>query len=224
MTPTALFIGSIGVLAETSDIQRRAYNQALEEAGLDWHWDADTYRELLAESGGRERLARLSKEKNANLSEHDIEKIHARKTELACREITEGGITLRPGVADTIRRALSQGLKLALVTTTYRVNIDAIATAAGEDLPLSKFSAVLTRDDCDETKPAPDIYLTALDRLGLESAGVVALEDSAPSVHAAKQAGLYTIATPGEFTDQQDFSEADQLRTSLEGLELILPG
>nr|WP_298373844.1 HAD-IA family hydrolase [uncultured Halomonas sp.] len=224
MTPTALFIGSIGVLAETSDIQRRAYNQALEEAGLDWHWDADTYRDLLTDSGGRKRLARLSEKTNANLSENDIEKIHARKTELACREITEGGITLRPGVADLIKRALSQGLKLALVTTTYRANIDAIATAAGEDLPLSKFSAVLTRDDCDETKPAPDIYLSALDRLGVESASVMTIEDSAPSVHAAKQAGIYTIATPGEFTNQQDFSEADQRLTSLDGIELTIPG
>ncbi len=220
MMPAALFIGSIGVLAETSDIQRRAYNQALKEAGLDWHWDADTYRDLLTESGGRKRLARLNDEMQANLSEQDIKQIHTRKTQLACDEITSGGTVLRPGVAAAIDDALTQGLKLALVTTTYQANIDAIAAAAGADLPLSRFSAVLTVDDCDRSKPAPDIYLAALSRLSLDSSSVIAIEDSATSLRAAKQAGIYTLATPGKFTDQQDFSEADQVLTSLEGLDL----
>ena len=223
MKPTALFIGSIGVLAETSDIQRRAYNQALKEAGLDWNWDKDTYRDLLTDSGGIKRLSRLNKEKEASLSDDDIERIHARKTEIACQEIVNDGITLRPGVAELIKNALDQGIKVALVTTTYQANIDAIAKAAGDDLPLDKFSAVLTRDDCDETKPAPDIYLNALKQLSLDSSEVMAIEDSSPSLKAAKKARIYTVVTPGKFTDQQDFSEADQKLDSLAGFELDIP-
>ena len=223
MKPTALFIGSIGVMAETSDIQRRAYNQALKEAGLDWEWDADTYRDLLTDSGGVKRLSRLNEEKEANLSSEDIQKIHARKTELACQEITRGGTSLRPGVAKIIAQALAQGIKVALVTSTYQENIDAIAKAAGDDLPLDKFDAVMTRDDAENNKPAPDVYLAALKRLSVNSSEVIAIEDSAPSLHAAKQAGIYTVATPGQFTSQQDFSEADQILTSLEGFELNIP-
>ena len=41
MQTTHLFLGSIGVLAETSDIQRRAYNAALSEAGVPWEWNPD---------------------------------------------------------------------------------------------------------------------------------------------------------------------------------------
>ncbi len=223
MIPAALFIGSIGVLAETSDIQRRAYNQALKEAGLDWQWDKDTYRDLLTDSGGVKRLTRLNAEKDANLSEEDISRIHARKTELACQEIVNEGVTLRPGVAELISEALKQGLKVALVTSTYQENIDAIAKAAGDALPLEKFSAVLTRDDADSSKPAPDVYLAALKRLSLDSSEVIAIEDSSPSLQAAKKAGIYTVVTPCKFTDQQDFSEADQQLTSLEGFELTLP-
>ena len=223
MKPTALFIGSIGVMAETSDIQRRAYNQALKEAGLDWEWDKDTYRDLLTDSGGVKRLSRLNKEKEANLSDDDIKRIHARKTEIACQEIVSGGTTLRPGVAALIKQALEQGIKVALVTSTYQENIDAIAKAAGDDLPLDKFSAVLTRDDADNNKPAPDVYLAALKRLSVDSSEVIAIEDSSPSLHAAKQAGIYTVVTPGKFTDQQDFSKADQQLTSLEGFELDIP-
>ncbi len=223
MTPTALFIGSIGVLAETSDIQRRSYNQALKEAGLDWHWDKDTYRDLLTDSGGVKRLTRLNKEKEANLSDEDIKRIHARKTELACQEIVNDGITLRPGVAELIKQALDQGVKVALVTSTYQENIDAIAKAAGDDLPLDKFSAVLTRDDADNNKPAPDVYLAALKRLSVDASEVLAVEDSSPSLQAAKQAGIYTVVTPGKFTEQQDFSEADEQLTSLEGFDLDIP-
>lgn len=223
MKPAALFIGSIGVLAETSDIQRRSYNQALKEAGLDWEWDKDTYRDLLTDSGGVKRLSRLNKEKEANLSDDDIKRIHARKTELACQEIVNGDTTLRPGVAELIAKALDQGIKVALVTSTYQENIDAIAKAAGDDLPLDKLDAVLTREDADNNKPAPDVYLAALKRLSLDSSEVIAIEDSSPSLQAAKQAGIYTVVTPGKFTDQQDFSAADQQLTSLDGFELDIP-
>lgn len=223
MKPTALFIGSIGVMAETSDIQRRAYNQALKEAGLDWEWDKETYRDLLTDSGGVKRLSRLNVEHEANLSDDDIKKIHARKTELACQEIVNGNTPLRPGVAKIIAQALEKGIKVALVTSTYQVNIDAISTAAGDELPLAKFSAIMTRDDAENNKPAPDVYLAALKRLSVNASEVIAIEDSAPSLHAAKQAGIYTVVTPGNFTDQQDFSEADQILTSLEGFELNIP-
>ncbi len=224
MKPTALFIGSIGVMAETSDIQRRAYNQALKEAGLDWEWDKETYRELLTDSGGVKRLSRLNQEKEANLSDDDIKKIHARKTELACQEIVNDKTSLRPGVAELIAKALEQGIKVALVTSTYQENIDAIAEAAGDDLPVDKLSAVMTRDDAENNKPAPDVYLAALKRLLVDSSEVIAIEDSEPSLKAAKQAGIYTVVTPGKFTDQQDFSEADQQLESLEGFKLTIPG
>ena len=59
MKKAAVLFGSIGSIVESSDIQRRAYNQALREAGLSWEWDLDTYAELLTQAGGKERLAML---------------------------------------------------------------------------------------------------------------------------------------------------------------------
>ncbi|MEM1089647.1 MAG: HAD-IA family hydrolase [Pseudomonadota bacterium] len=221
MKPKALFLGAIGVLAETSDIQRRAYNQALAEAGLTWHWDRETYRELLSQPGGIDRLRRLNDSHDAALNEKTIGIIHARKTELACEQIISQGIPLRPGVADTIGQALEFGIKVALVTTTYRANIEAIAEAAGPALRFEAFSAVLTREDCAKPKPSPDIYFAALRQLGLDASDVVAVEDSSASVASAKAAGLYTIATPGAFTAGQDFSDADEVLVNLHGYSLL---
>ncbi|MEM8981376.1 MAG: HAD-IA family hydrolase [Pseudomonadota bacterium] len=207
---TALFLGSIGVVAETSDIQRRAYNQAMAEANLDWHWDKARYRELLSAPGGQRRLRTLAAELGTSLSDADIERIHARKTILACEEVVSRPVRLRPGVAPLVQDALSRGIAVAFVTTTFRENIDAIAAAAGDELPLERFAAILTIADAEQPKPAPDVYQAALSKLGIEPAAALALEDSTASVAAAKAAGIYTVAVPGEYTRGQDFSAADQ--------------
>ncbi len=216
MTPSAYFIGSIGVVAETSDIQRRAYNQAFREHGVDWHWDVETYKKLLRENGGRERLRRLGETRDGGLDEETVSSIHARKTEIACAEIRETGVPVRLGVQDLIALAKSSGTPLFFVTTTYRVNIEAIADGARPRLDLNDFDEILTTEDVTKTKPDPEVYLTALERLGLDGPSVLAIEDSETSLAAAKAAGCRTLATPGAFTSEQDFSSADWLAPDVE--------
>ena len=53
----SIFFGSIGVLAETSDLQRKAYNAALKLNGIDWQWNVGTYCSLLQDPGGQKRLS-----------------------------------------------------------------------------------------------------------------------------------------------------------------------
>ena len=210
-----IFFGSIGVLAETSDIQRWAYNTAMAEAGLGWSWDPDTYRRLLTMSGGRSRLRLLADATGTELTDEQIAAIHARKTELACAEVVERSTPLRPGVAAVIRRALDEGVALGLVTSTYRPNVDAIAEAAGDDLPLDRFATVITTDDVEHGKPAPDAYLRAIEQSGADPATTVAIEDTATSVLAARGAGLRVIAVPGELSSGQVLVGAELVVTSL---------
>lgn len=49
---TALLFGSIGTIADTSELQREAFNAAFLRHGLDWSWDRATYRALLTTAGG----------------------------------------------------------------------------------------------------------------------------------------------------------------------------
>ena len=212
-SPSALFFGSIGSVAETSDIQRRAYNAALSDAGLDWQWDEPTYRELLEQAGGKDRLSMLSAATNANLSDDQIDAIHAKKTETACADVLAGGTELRPGVRELMQAARDRGMKVGFVTTTYQPNIDAVLDAAG--LSRDDFDYVGGREDVASGKPDPECYQRALDQLGLDGADCIAVEDTANSVMAAKRAGLTTIATPGAYTDGQDFWQADMIAGSL---------
>ena len=87
MSKSVVLFGSIGTLVETSDIQRRASNQAMHEAGLLWHWDDLVYRELLTQSGGLDRLSILARATGTDLDPAAMVQIHARKTELPCAEV-----------------------------------------------------------------------------------------------------------------------------------------
>ena len=215
MPKTILMFGAIGALMETSDIQRRAYNQALKEAGLGWEWSRGVYAELLNQSGGQERLSLLVAATGAGLSAAQIEAIHARKTVIACQEMVSRRVRLRPGVVELIQLAKSRGMKLAFVTTTYQPNIDAIFEAAGDTLRADAFDYIASRSRVVHGKPHPEAYLTALAHFGVGPDTALAIEDTAVSVMSAKRAGLLVVATPGDITAGQDFWQADLVAKSL---------
>ena len=215
MPKTILMFGAIGALMETSDIQRRAYNQALKEAGLRWEWSRGVYAELLNQSGGQERLSLLVAATGAGLSAAEIEAIHARKTVLACQEMVSRRVRLRPGVVELMALAKSRGMKLAFVTTTYQPNIDAIFEAAGDTLRADAFDYIASRSRVVHGKPHPEAYLAALAHFGVGPDAALAIEDTAVSTMSAKRAGLQVVATPGEITSGQDFWQADLVAKSL---------
>ena len=68
-----LFFGSIGTLAETSQLQREAFNAAFALAGLDWHWTEDAYKQMLATAGGEQRIADFARSKSASA---DVDALH----------------------------------------------------------------------------------------------------------------------------------------------------
>ncbi len=215
MAIEALFIGSIGVLAETSDIQRQSYNQALGEAGLSWRWSEDAYRELLGFSGGKDRLRMLSDATGAGLSDDEIAAIHARKTELAGARIREDGVALRPGIEPLIDFCLESDVALGLVTSTYQTNIDAIRDGVRGRLPLERFDVVVSRDDVERGKPDPEAYCVALERTGAPPAAILAIEDTPVSALAARRAGVEVIVHPGAFTNDQPFLAYERVFESL---------
>ena len=63
----ALLFGSIGTLVETSEIQRKSFNEAFKKKGLDWYWTKKEYIKLLNKSGGSDRIKEYAKKKNTCL-------------------------------------------------------------------------------------------------------------------------------------------------------------
>ena len=74
------------------------------------------------------------------------------------------------------------------------------------------------------TKPAPDVYLTALDGLGVHASEAVAFEDSPNGVQAAKAAGIHAVAVPNRVTRGWPFDHADRVIGSLRGVTVQAVG
>ena len=107
-------------------------------------------------------------------------------------------------------RELLDALALAAVpvaiasTSTARWVVPAV-----ERLGLSdRFRTIVTADDVERRKPAPDVYLEAARRLGADPRRSVAIEDSGPGVAAATAAGMKTIAIPHWLTERHDLAGA----------------
>jgi len=118
----------------------------------------------------------------------------------------------RPGAVELVER-LRGRTRLGLASNSPRSLVDvALATARIADA----FDAIVTSDDVEQSKPAPDLYVLVCERLGVPPSDALALEDSASGIAAAKAAGLTCIAVP-QFAET-DVSAADRVIDSLEDL------
>ena len=218
-TPKAVIFGAIGTIAETSDIQRRAFNSAFEAAGLDWVWTAETYRDLLEINGGQNRIRayRDARSEHNSITDAMITNLHAAKTDHYVAMLGQEDLRPRPGVVELVGACRTHSIPIALCTSTAADNVNAIGSALANLLPFNWFTKIVTIDQIARPKPAPDAYAYCLEQLGLEAKEVIAIEDTPASLTSAKANGINTIATPGEMTSEQDFAAADVVLPNLEG-------
>src|SRR5262245_23502184 len=105
----------------------------------------------------------------------------------------ETELPIVPGAVEAVRRAAAAGLRLAVASSSNRELIDAVL----ERLGLTElFDVTLSSEEVERGKPAPDVYLEAARRLGVEPGRCVAIEDSASGIRAAHAAGMRVVAYP----------------------------
>jgi HAD superfamily hydrolase (TIGR01509 family) len=222
----ALIFDVDGTLADTEHLHRFAFNEAFREAGLDWRWDANTYRRLLATAGGKERIAHWQREHRAagepewDARSPEVAALHAAKTAIYTALVDRGEIPLRDGVERLLRDARARGLRLAIATTTSPANIEALMRRNLGDDWRSWFEVVEDADTAPRRKPDPQVYLQALERLGLPADACIAFEDSVTGLQAAMAAGVPTLVTPSHYTHHQDFRGAMRVMQSLVDLRV----
>lgn len=184
-----------GTLAETElEGHRRAFNRAFTEEGLAWCWDVDMYLQLLRISGGRERMRVFGREIGQPISEALIERLQGRKQRHYDQLVRSGAVGLRPGVRRLILETHAAGLQQAIVTTSGRASVQALAEGAAAGLA-EAFSFWVCGEDVERKKPDPEGYELALTRLGLQPGEVLVVEDSRNGLQAAAAAGLPCLVT-----------------------------
>ncbi len=126
-----------------------------------------------------------------------------------------------------ISRARAAGLRLAVATTTSPANVEALCQACWGQSARAVFEVIAAGDEVAAKKPAPDVYLLALARLGLRADQALAFEDSRNGVLAAQAAGLRVVVTPGIYTGGEDFAGAavyDSLQAAAQaGVDVLAP-
>jgi HAD superfamily hydrolase (TIGR01509 family) len=118
-----------------------------------------------------------------------------------------------------LNEAKRLGLKLAIASSSPRSWVDSHARRIGV---FQFFDHVVTREDVGpgRTKPNPDLFLTALDRLGVPKEAAIVFEDSPNGVKAARRAGIFVVAVPNELTSTLSLDEADLMLSSLSDMPL----
>lgn len=207
MTLKAIIFGSIGTLTETSELQRQAFNAAFAEAGLDWNWDADSYRNLVVggASGGQQRITAYAQARGDTLADGQAARIHARKSALF-QQAMAAGIEPNAGVVALIGAARVAGVKIGFASTTSAANIDAMFAATAPTLSREHFDIVTDARTVANGKPAPDIYLEVARRLGVAVGDALAIEDTLQSAASPRAAGMATLIVPGLIARGQQFS------------------
>lgn len=229
----ALLFDVDGTLADTEKQGHRvAFNQAFAQAGLDWEWSVPIYGQLLAITGGKERIRYYMEHYldvlPAQASDPNfIPGLHAAKTQIYTDLLAQGAIPLRSGVERLLREAMQHHIKLGIATTTTPDNVLALIEHTLGPEAISWFEVIAAGDVVPAKKPAPDIYFYAMQQMKLSAEQCLAFEDSENGLRSARDAGLQTVITTNDYTRDHtfkdailvvdQFGEADQPFTVLQG-------
>ena len=113
-------------------------------------------------------------------------------------ELIQGRLEPLPGVREFIARCRSLGLKLAVASSADRMKVEGNLRQLG--LPSGTFDAVVVGEDVNRKKPAPDIFILAASRLGLQPSCCLVIEDAVSGVAAAKAAGSSCLGITSSFS------------------------
>jgi HAD superfamily hydrolase (TIGR01509 family) len=211
MLPRALIFDFDGLILDTETPDLVAWQEIFAEHEL--ALDREFWCQFVGRHGGMLDVVARLQELSGVVQDSEI--ILARRR-VRCMEMIHSQGP-RPGVERWLRDAQAQAIPCAVASSSSLEWVEGHL----ERLGLRQlFAGIRCRNHVERTKPDPDVYLAALDCLGVTPDEAIALEDSPHGVTAAKAAGLFCIAVPNEVTRPLDFHHADLVVDSLEALSL----
>jgi HAD superfamily hydrolase (TIGR01509 family) len=185
--PAAVIFDNDGLTLDTELTYTRAEAALYERYGTEF--TLDHKREMLGTSGAKSGLAM---ERHLGQPGRAAE-LHDELRELVHAELDGTAVEPMPGARELIVALRERGTPLALATNSGREFATRALRSAGV---LDCFDAIVSAEEVEHPKPAPDVYLEAAARLGADPAACVALEDSATGVTAARAAGMTVVGVP----------------------------
>jgi HAD superfamily hydrolase (TIGR01509 family) len=216
----ALIFDFDGVIADAEPVHMRAFQEVLGEEGLSLSRQEyyDKYLALDDKTFFRTAL----KDKGRDFDQKVIENLMARKSNYYDRLIKEE-IVILPGVTDFVRNA-AQRYRLAIGSGALRHEIEFILDHAGIK---GMFRVITSAEDVENCKPAPDVFIKALERIndnsrpepGIKPDECLVIEDSIAGIKAARAAGMKCLAVTNSYSAER-LSQADMVVRSLEDVKM----
>jgi beta-phosphoglucomutase family hydrolase len=184
VSPRAVLWDVDGTLLDSAEYHWLAWRETMAVEGF------DLSRERFAASFGWRNDAILREWLGADLVEAEIDRIGNLK-EARYRELMrEGGVTPLPGVRHWLEQLHAAGWRQAVASSAPRLNVEAIVAA----LEIERFfGAITSAEDVQRGKPDPQVFLAAAEKLGVDPARCVVVEDAPAGVEGGRRAGMATI-------------------------------
>ncbi|MCO5586417.1 hypothetical protein L7F22_040357 [Adiantum nelumboides] len=237
----ALVFDCDGVILESEDLHRRAYNAAFNHFNVvctgssqALEWSSHFYDQLQNQIGGGKPKMRWyfktygwpSSTIFASAPENDadrdmlIDMLQDWKTEKYKDIIASGSVDPRPGVLELMDEAQAKGLKVAVCSAATKSSvIFCLNNLLGENR-IEQLDCFLAGDDVQKKKPDPSIYVEAAKRLAVSAEQCLVIEDSVIGLQAAVGAGMNCIISYTSSTAEQDFTGACGVYADLENVRL----
>lgn len=176
-----------GVLMDSEQLWNAAKQALVRDAGGRWREDAP---QAMMGMSSPEWSAYIREQLGVELADEEINRDVARRIE----ELYRARLPLLPGAVEAVR-ALHDRWPLGLASSSNREIIDLVLDLASLT---DQFVVTVSSEEVARGKPAPDVYLEAARRVGVEPDRCVAIEDSSNGVRAAAAAGMAVIAVPNQ--------------------------
>ena len=218
--PDAVIFDFDGVIVDTEPLHYKAFQEVLEPLGIGFPWQeyVDTYMGF----DDRDAFLEAFRVHGKDLDDRRLTQLVASKSKVFL-DIIRNGVRAYPGTVSLITSLNASGLPLAISSGALRSDILPILTILG----ITRcFLHVISADDVRKSKPDPESYLLAYQRLKETHPLLLsmpnrclAIEDTPAGIRSAKGAGLSVLAVTNSYSEEQ-LTEADYLTDSLENVRI----
>lgn len=187
MSIEAVIFDIDGLMIDSERVSQRSWAQVMADAGYD-----------LTETIYLQMIGRTEKDVKGILAEEfgadfPFKEMYHRREVRFLEMIAQNGIPTKPGLIELLEWIRLKSIAYAVASSTYCTLAESKLNAAGIR---GYFTTIVTGDEVVNGKPAPDLFLAAARKLGVDPHGCVVLEDSQAGIQAAHAAGMYPILVP----------------------------